>query len=76
MYVGVVEEFDDAIGLGTVRAANGDHLPVHCTQIADGTRTIAPGTSVHFEIVAGHAGRWEAARLSPAAAELVVQPGG
>ncbi len=74
--VGLVEEFDEAVGLGTVLAANGEHLPFHCTQIADGTRVIAPGTAVCFEVVAGHAGQWEAARLSPVAAELVAQPGG
>ena len=34
-------------------------------QIADGTRTIAVGTAVAFEVVAGHLGRWEAAASAP-----------
>jgi hypothetical protein len=33
--------------------------------IADGTRTIALGTPVEFEVVAGHLGRWEAADVAP-----------
>jgi cold shock protein len=38
--------------------------PFHCTAIVDGTRTIAVGTRVEFEIVAGHQGRWEARAIA------------
>jgi len=61
---GAVVEFDDDKGWGTVRDdASGDELFFHCTAIADGTRTIAVGTSVAYEIVAGRLGRWEATEL-------------
>jgi CspA family cold shock protein len=60
---GTVEAFDDGVGLGTVRGADGAAYPFHCTQIADGSRSIAVGTTVCFEIEAGHLGRWEAAGI-------------
>jgi hypothetical protein len=41
-------------------------FPFHCTQIADGSRTVAVGTRVTFGLLAGRAGRWEAADLRPA----------
>jgi CspA family cold shock protein len=60
---GTVGEFDEAKGYGTVRAEDGTDLFFHCTQIADGTRTIAVGTAVEFDVVPGHNGRWEAAAV-------------
>ncbi|HEX8802928.1 MAG TPA: cold shock domain-containing protein [Acidimicrobiales bacterium] len=63
---GVVQSFDDARGLGVVRADDGAELPFHCTAIADGTRTIAVGRRVAFTVVAGHLGRWEAADIADA----------
>ena len=62
---GTVAEFDEHKGYGTLRADDGTEYFFHCTQIADGTRTIAAGTAVAFEIVAGHQGRWEATSLRP-----------
>ena len=53
---GVVTEFDEARGLGTVEAG-GIAYPFHCTQIADGTRTIAVDAAVTFEVAPGHLGR-------------------
>ena len=62
---GVVTEFDEQRGLGTVTGDDdGTTYPFHCTRIADGTRTIAVGTAVTFEVVPGLAGRWEAAQLA------------
>jgi cold shock CspA family protein len=61
---GVVTSFDDPRGLGEVTAEDGRTYPFHCTQIADGSRTIDEGTAVTFEVVAGRMGRWEAARLT------------
>jgi cold shock CspA family protein len=58
---GTVTEFDDDKGFGVVTGDGGRTYFLHCTQIADGTRTIAVGTTVHFEVVPGHLGRWEAA---------------
>jgi cold shock CspA family protein len=62
---GVVTAFDDAVGLGTVRTTDGRELGFHCTQIADGSRTIEAGTAVVFEVVAGRHGSWEAGHLRP-----------
>ena len=62
---GVVAEFEEHKGWGTVRAEDGRELFFHCTRIADGTRTIPVGTPVTFDIVPGHRGRWEAAAISP-----------
>ncbi len=62
---GVVAEFDDHAGLGTIRDHDGSSLPFHCTAIADGTRTIAAGTDVTFQIVPGRVGRWEATQVAP-----------
>ena len=66
---GTVAEFDEAKGYGTVRADDGRGLFFHCTQIADGTRTIPVGVNVEFELVPGHNGRWEATDIHAAAVE-------
>jgi len=57
--LGLVKEFDDGRGVGIV-SSEGSDFPFHCTRIADGTRTIAPGTTVEFEVAAGLPGQWEA----------------
>jgi cold shock CspA family protein len=63
MAPGVVAEFDDDRGTGTVAADDGTDYFFHCTAIADGTRTIATGARVRFRVVAGHLGQWEAAEV-------------
>lgn len=63
---GVVTEFDEPAGIGTVTADEGGEHFFHCTAIADGTRTIAVGARVEFEVVPGRLGRWEASGLRPA----------
>jgi cold shock CspA family protein len=74
--VGTVVRFDEAVGLGDIAAAvstgAGDggaagRYPFHCTQIADGSRTVAVGARVSFGLLAGRAGRWEAADIRSAA---------
>lgn len=60
---GTVVEFDEDRGYGTVRGEDGGELFFHCTRIADGTRTIAAGTAVVYEVVPGAPGRWEASGL-------------
>lgn len=64
--VGVVTEFDEGVGLGTVTDDGGQSHPFHCTAIADGSRTIPVGIRVRFHLVPGRQGRWEAADLVPA----------
>ncbi len=61
---GTVVAFDAAAGVGEIETADG-RLSFHCTAIADGTRVIAPGAEVEFDVVPGVAGRWEAAAIVP-----------
>jgi cold shock protein len=60
---GAVAAFDEPRGLGEIRSDDGDDVPFHCTAIADGTRTIAVGRRVRYQVVPGRLGRWEAARV-------------
>lgn len=60
---GIVVEWEEQVGIGTIAAEDGSSYFFHCTQIADGSRTIDSGAAVRFEIVPGHLGRWEAARV-------------
>jgi cold shock CspA family protein len=61
---GRVSSFDDHRGYGTVTADDGTAYFLHCTQIAGGTRTIAVGTEVVFDVVA-RLGRYEATAVQP-----------
>lgn len=63
---GRVTEYDPARGWGTIVADDGEPFGFHCTQIADGSRTIPVGAVVRFTRVAGHLGRWEAADVTEA----------
>ena len=66
MPAGTVVTFDEHKGYGSVRDADdGRELFFHCTQIADGSRTIAVGTEVTFDVTAGHLGQWEAVAITP-----------
>ena len=65
---GKVERFDEDVGLGAVRAEEGELYPFHCTALVDGSRTVAVGAEVEFEVVAGHRGTWEARGLEQARA--------
>jgi CspA family cold shock protein len=62
---GAVTAFDEGVGLGTITANDGTAYPFHCTQITDGTRTIAVGTTVTFDVV-GRLGRYEASNITAA----------
>jgi CspA family cold shock protein len=63
---GTVVEFDEAKGYGAVEdGERGTRYFFHCTQIADGSRTIDSGAAVEFDVVAGRMGRWEAVALRP-----------
>ncbi|MBU3688249.1 MAG: hypothetical protein B7C54_07810 [Acidimicrobiales bacterium mtb01] len=46
---GVVVEFDAHVGLGVVEA-DGERIPFHCVEIADGSRNVVVGESVEFEV--------------------------
>jgi ferredoxin len=60
---GTVTEFDDAAGYGHITDTEGRHVFFHCTQIADGTRTIAVGASVSFGEIA-YLGKYQAANIT------------
>jgi cold shock CspA family protein len=60
---GTVTAFDEERGLGEVAADDGTVHPFHCVDIADGTRTIEPGTPVRY-VVVGKLGRYEAAAIT------------
>lgn len=59
---GEVTAFDEAVGIGSIRGADGAEHPFHCIEIADGSRAIPPGTEVSFDLLAKF-GRWEAANI-------------
>jgi CspA family cold shock protein len=61
---GRVTEFDEAAGLGCVVSNDGTGFAFHCIEIADGTRVVAVGAEVSFDVLA-KLGRWEAANLRP-----------
>jgi hypothetical protein len=63
---GVVEEWDDPRGVGTVRADDGRLLALQCTNLADGSRTTAVGTRVEVVVAPGHHGAWQALAVTPA----------
>jgi cold shock CspA family protein len=60
---GTVTAFDDHVGLGTVTAVDGAEYLFHCVEIADGSRTIAVGAAVEFELLP-KLGRYEASGLT------------
>ncbi len=49
-------EYDDHKGYGYIETDGGRRLFFHCTAIADGSRTVAPGATVSFEITDGRMG--------------------
>jgi cold shock CspA family protein len=62
---GAVVAFDEARGLGTIEA-DGVAFPFHCTALLDGTRLVAVGTVVTFEVRPAGMGRWEATHIATA----------
>ena len=67
-HAGTVVEFDAARGRGVVEDAGGARLDFHCTQVADGSRSVPVGATVRYEVVPGALGRWEAAAIDVVAA--------
>jgi cold shock CspA family protein len=61
--LGTVTAFDDHAGIGTVLDDTGTETFLHCTAIADGSRTVAVGARVRYRVVAGRRGCWEAAEV-------------
>lgn len=82
-HFGEVVAFDGATGLGTItlgpEAARSARGPVvlgfHCTQIADGSRTISAGTRVRFRVIPANLGQFEASGIEPYFADAPVRVG-
>ena len=64
VHTGTVEAYDPHRGWGTIVGVDGERLGFHCTQIADGSRTIPVGTSVRYRRIPAHLGRYEAAAVT------------
>jgi cold shock CspA family protein len=62
---GTVTAFDENVGLGEITTDDGSIVPFHCVVIADGSRSIAVGAVVQFELIP-KLGRYEAAAIEPA----------
>lgn len=62
---GRVLAYDENVGFGEIESDGGATYPFHATAIADGTRTIATGTRVHFVLAFAPRGRVEAAEVTP-----------
>jgi cold shock CspA family protein len=60
---GRVRSFDERRGMGEITSADGIVFAFHSTAIANGSRRIAEGAQVEFDVVAGLPGRWEAAAI-------------
>lgn len=61
---GRIVAFSDDAGFGTVETPDGQRYFFHCTQIADGSRTIDVDIPVSFDVMPGHLGQWEATSIS------------
>jgi cold shock CspA family protein len=61
---GTVTAFSDERGRGVVTSAAGETYEFHATRIADGSRRIAVGTKVTFDVVPALLGRYEASNIT------------
>ena len=72
--VGEVVSFDAGEGQGCLLADDQHTYSFHCTQIVGGARTIAVGSVVQFDLMAGHRGQWEASQLRSADHDVFLCP--
>ena len=61
---GTVTSFDKHVGLGEITRDDGWVVPFHCIVIADGSRDIAVGTDVEFDLMC-KLGRYEGDHVVP-----------
>jgi cold shock CspA family protein len=64
MLQGTVTSFDREVGLGEITTPDRTVVPFHCIAIADGSRDIATGTEVRFDLLP-KLGRYEATSIQP-----------
>jgi hypothetical protein len=69
-HTGRVVAFDAARGLGEIVEPDGTRRAFHCTQVADGSRSVPVGAEVRYVLVPASLGIWEASEVAvePAAA--------
>lgn len=67
---GIVIEFDEHVGLGSVRDELGEEFFFHCTEITDGTRRIEIGAAVSFAVSPAHKGLYQATALYALSASM------
>jgi len=65
-HTGTVEAYDPARGWGTIVGDDGERLGFHCTQIADGSRTVPVSAKVRYRRIPTHLGTYEAASVTTA----------
>jgi cold shock CspA family protein len=65
---GRVTAFDEPRGHGEIVSEDGRSFAFHATAIANGSRRIAAGTPVEFDVEPGLPGRWEASKIQRAVA--------
>jgi len=61
--LGVVEAFDERVGLGEVRLDDGSRLAFHAVELADGSRRVDVGARVALRVAPRRSGRVEATCL-------------
>ena len=59
-------QFDERRGLGVIERADGTQFGFHCTQIADGSRTVPVSAKVRYRRIPAHLGTYEAASVTTA----------
>jgi cold shock CspA family protein len=64
--IGRIAHYDSPRGTGVLTDASGVEWSFHCTAIADGTREIADGATVFYELRTGLVGELEATRIASA----------
>lgn len=61
---GRVVAFDAARGLGEIEEPDGFRRRFHCTQVADGSRSVPVGAAVRYVLVPASLGAWEASEVA------------
>ena len=61
---GRVVAFDADRGLGEIEEPDGTRRAFHCTQVADGSRTVPVGVTVRYVLVPASLGSWEASEVA------------
>jgi cold shock CspA family protein len=61
---GRVVSFDSPRGLGVIEGDDGSRHAFHCTEVADGSRSVPVGARVVYAVAPGVLGSWEATGIA------------